>query len=420
MRIVWHCTDPVGADMAGPGIRAVELGRRLSGHEVTLCAPGAEGSRGEPFTGRRESDLAAALRGADVFVTMGFGFPLPLAWRFRGRLVLDLYDPVLLEQLAQFGAAATPEQRVSLAHVRGRLLALLRRADQVLCASPAQRTFWLGWLGAAGRLTPASVDGDPEARRLLAVVPFGVPEAPPRGGDHPLRRALGLDAAASLALFWGGLWDWMDPVLAVRAVAELRARGRDVHLAFLAAGRPGSGAPSGGATGAREETAAAGLGDRVHFIERWIPYADRGAALLDADLAVTAHRPSLEAELAFRTRLLDCLWAKLPVACTRGDALAAEAEREGWGAAADPGDAPGLARAMAELLEPGRRERARVAATEAASRYSWSRSAATVLDLLRERPPARPRGLAPGEATGASGLDFARALGAKAWRLIRW
>ena len=419
MKVVWHCTDPIGPEMAGPGIRAVELARRLSGHEVTLCAPGADRARGEPFATSSEAGFCAALRGADVLVTMGFGFPLPLAWRFRGRLVLDLYDPVLLEQLAQFGPGATPEQRVSLAHVRARLLALLRRADHVLCASPVQRAFWLGWLGAAGRLTPASIDGDPEARRLLAVVPFGLPDEPPLGAEHPLRSQLGLGATVPLALFWGGMWDWMDPSLAVRAVAELRRQGREVHLAFLAGSRPGGAAAPTGARAARDAAVAAGVADRVHFLERWIPYADRGAVLLDADLAVTAHRPSLEAEFAFRTRLLDCLWARLPVATTRGDALASEAEREGWGAAAEPGDVAGLARAISDLLDPARRERARAAAAEAAARYRWSRSAATLLDLLQQPPPLRARGFAPGETAGASGLAFARALGEKAWRLLR-
>ena len=57
----------------------------------------------------------------------------------------------LLEQLMQFGPRPTPDQRLSLGHVRARLLALLKRADHVLCASSRQRTFWLGWLGAAGR-----------------------------------------------------------------------------------------------------------------------------------------------------------------------------------------------------------------------------------------------------------------------------
>jgi glycosyltransferase involved in cell wall biosynthesis len=419
VRIVWHCADRVGAEMAGPGIRVVELARRLAArHEVTVVAPGATGLGGEPFGRSEPVSLADALRDAEVFVTQGFDFPLGAALRFKGRLVLDLYDPVQLEQLAQFGPRPTAAQRISLAHVRARLLALLSRADHVLCASPAQRAFWLGWLGAAGRLAPAALSDDPDARRLLAVVPFGLPEEPPQPDHAPLRRAFAIPAGAPLALFWGGLWDWMDPALAVRAVAALRDQGRELHLVFLGGARPGGDTMRAAASEAREAVRALRLEDRVHFLDRWVPYAERGALLLEADLAVTAHRPSLEAELAFRTRLLDCLWARLPVACTRGDTLASDAEREGWGTAADPGDAAGLARAMEALLEPAARERARTAAGTAAERYRWSRSAETVLRLLDAPAPPRPPPLVPGEVAGESPFAVARAFAEKALRRV--
>ncbi len=164
---------------------------------------------------------------------------------------------------------------------------------------------------------------------------------------------------AALALFWGGLWDWMDPALAVRAVSELATQEAEVHLVFLAGARPGGDTMRAAADEARRAAHALGVVERVHFLDRWVPYAERGSVLAEADLAVTAHRPSLETELAFRTRLLDCLWARLPPACTRGDTLAEEAEREGWGSAADAGDPRSLADAMAALLEPGARARAR-------------------------------------------------------------
>ena len=417
MKIVWHCEDRVGAEMAGPGIRVVELARRLAArHELAVVAPGATTLGDEPFARVEPSALGATLRGADAFVTQGFDFPLRAALGFRGRLVLDLYDPVQLEQLAQFGPHPSASQRISLAHVRARLLALLARADHVLCASPAQRAFWLGWLGAAGRLGPAALADDPVARKLLAVVPFGLPEAPPQAGDAPLRRAFSIPAAAPVALFWGGLWDWMDPALAVKAIAALREQGRELHLVFLGGARPGGDTMQAAATEAREAVRALRLDDRVHFLGRWVPYAERGAILLEADLAVTAHRPSLEAELAFRTRLLDCLWARLPVACTRGDTLASDAEREGWGAAVDPGDAAGLARAMLALLDPATRARARAAAGAAAERYQWSGSAETILELLESPASPRPPLLMPGEVAGESPLAVARAFAEKAFR----
>jgi hypothetical protein len=137
------------------------------------------------------------------------------------------------------------------------------------------------------------------------------------------------------------------------------------------------------------EEARAMAGPRVHFVEQWVDYAERGAWLLDADLAVSAHKPSLEAELAFRTRLLDCLWASLPAACTSGDVLAAEGEEQGWARTAPPGDVEALARAMASLCDPAANARARDAARAAAAGRTWQRSADTLLALLDGPAPAR-------------------------------
>ena len=400
MRIVYHCEDVVGARMAGPGIRAVELARRLSAsgrHQVTLVAPGADTLANEPF----QTGELSALRTAEAFISQGFGFPLRHLLRFKGRVVLDLYDPVQLEHLARFGPQATAEQRISLAVLRRRLLYLLSRADHVLCASPAQRALWLGWLGACGRLDPDALAGDPEARRLLAVVPFGIPEIAPARAGSPLRTAIRASANDRVALWAGGLWDWMDPALAVRALAIAREQVPDLRLALLAGQRPGAAAMQMTAA-ASEARAVAGPG--VHFIDDWVPYEERGAWLLDANLAVSAHKPSLEAELAFRTRLLDCLWAALPAACTSGDVLAAEGERQGWARLAPPGDAPALASAMVALCGADRNQHARSAAREAAAQRTWQRSAGVLLALLEgEAPRRQPLTRAPGMA-----IAFAR------------
>jgi glycosyltransferase involved in cell wall biosynthesis len=387
VRIAYHCEDVVGARMAGPGIRAVELSRRLSArHQVTLVAAGAEDLQEEPF--RTSRDLGEALEGADAFIAQGFGFPLPHLLRFRGRFLLDLYDPVQLEQLARMGGDPTAEQVVQVRYVRRRLQYLIRRADHVLCASRVQRAHWLGWMGASGRLSPQALAGDPEASRLIAVVPFGLPEQAPARDGTPLRSAIRAGPEDRVAFWAGGLWDWMDPALAVRALALARSQLPRLKLALLAGARPGTAAPPMRAA-AEEARAAAGPG--VHFIDAWVPYHERGAWLLDADVAVSAHKPSLEAELAFRTRLLDCLWAALPAACTSGDVLATEGEHQGWARTAPPGDAASFANAIVALCDPAANEKARSAARAAASFRTWQHSADLVLSLLDGPAPARPR-----------------------------
>ena len=442
--------------MAGPAIRAVELASRLAAkHEVTLACPGASAlpaalraakipgpgaDAGSPAAARgssrsfavRELAEGESLRPlldelqADVLIAQGFGFPARelLALPSRVRLVVDLYDPVLLELLARAGGAPDAQTRLHLLAVRARLFLLLARADHVLCASERQRAFWLGWLGAAARLTPEALAKDPAARALLAVVPFGIEDGPcvadaEAPGAKALREAAG--GAEHAILWWGGLWDWMDPRTAVRAIARLRAEGLSAALVLPAGNRPGA-APMRAAALADDEARRAGLGGSgVGRLSSWIRYAERGPLLAAASAAVSCHTPSLEAELAFRTRLLDCVWAGLPVAATAGDELSARAEREGWGAAISPGDDAQLAEALKLLLDPLASRTARAAALSAAPGYTWEKSAAPLLALLDAPAPARPspaNALLP-ELQGAAAGELAGAALGKLWRAIR-
>ena len=71
--------------------------------------------------------------------------------------------------------------------------------------------------------------------------------------------------------------------------------------------------------------------------------------------------------------------------------LASEGERQGWARTAPPGDVEGLAGAIVTLCDPPANARARAAAHAAAKERTWQRSADTVLSLLQEPAPERPR-----------------------------
>lgn len=427
MRIVWHCEDRAGPAMAGPAIRAVELCRRLAEeHEVLLLCPGATDlPAAQRVRGGRSFEVAehapgrsllGALKGADAFVTQGFGFPRRDLWLLpRGmRFLVDLYDPVQLELLSQLRVDPSARGRLHLALLRRRLLWLVSRADHVLCASERQRALWLGWLGATGRLTPEALGGDPEARALLAVVPFGAdPEPPPAQAA-----ALPVPEGDAAVIWWGGLWDWMDPLTAIRAVGRLRARGVRAALVLPAGNRPGA-KPMEAVARAQAEARALGLwGNGVSQLTAWVPYAERGGLLRAAAAAVSCHRPSLEAELSFRTRLLDCVWAQVPVAATAGDELSARAAQEGWARTVPPGDADALAAALRELLRPEVREQAQAAARAALPSYGWDLAAAPLRRLLRLPPPPRAAYPSAALAPELAGADPAEVVEAAARKLV--
>jgi hypothetical protein len=132
----------------------------------------------------------------------------------------------------------------------------------------------------------------------------------------------------------------------------------------------------------------------VFFNFGWVPYAERAAYLCDADLGVSAHLDTVEARFAFRTRVVDYLWAGLPVVATEGDALAELVHDRGLGRAVPHGDPDAWAVAIEELLDD---ETARSAAREhveqVRAELAWSRVAeplARLLDLPGRRQGASP------------------------------
>ncbi|MEM2125906.1 MAG: hypothetical protein QXQ53_05875, partial [Candidatus Methanosuratincola sp.] len=130
----------------------------------------------------------------------------------------------------------------------------------------------------------------------------------------------------------------------------------------------------------------------------WVPYADWPGVLLESDLALTLHFDTLETRLAFRSRMLDYIWAGLPIIATRGDATSELVEKYGLGAVVDYGDEVGVAEAILRLLEipkeawAQRFERARQDLT-------WERAVHPLVEFCRN-PRRAPDKVALGDRLG--------------------
>ena len=244
LRVVMWSTDPVGKQMAGPGIRYHRLATELAGRfEVTLVAPG-EGIPGTPYTFRTaESVRTAASLEADVVVAQNL--PLGLIRRLRRagvRLVFDLYAPALVEAAALLAEQEARDRSRSIRYeevVATTRVALLL-GDAFLCASERQRDHWLGALAALGRVTPEVYADDPTLGSLVAVVPFGIDPAP-RTSVPTVKGVLpGIEPSDRLLLWGGGIWNWFDPLTVIRAVGRLAETRSDVKLLFLGLAHPSS------------------------------------------------------------------------------------------------------------------------------------------------------------------------------------
>jgi glycosyltransferase involved in cell wall biosynthesis len=380
-RVLIASTDVVGAAMAGPGLRAWHLAHTLAArHTVTLAVPGGSDISDPSFAlapyAPSSGDLRPLLAQADVVLGQGFVFETcPELLQHELPLAVDLYDPLIVESLDQW--AALPAERAAALHARFLRLseALLRRGDFFLCANARQRDYWLGALTLAGRVGPATFAQDRAFEGLIALLPSGLPEAPPAPG-RALRAELGLHEEDFVLLWAGGLWSWFDPLTPIRAVARLASELPNLRLCLLAGPRPNPDGPPfrpPGYARARELAAELGaLGRSVHFVERWIEADARGAWLLDADLLVSAHQPGLETHLAFRTRLLDHLWAARPSVLSAGDELGERMALAGAALALPPADVDGWAVAIRALhADEHRRARMAEAAARLGATMTW-------------------------------------------------
>ena len=151
---------------------------------------------------------------------------------------------------------------------------------------------------------------------------------------------------------------------------------------------------------------ALGLRDRTVFFNLgWVPYAERGAYLLDADVAVSAHFDDIETRFSFRTRLLDCLWAGLPVVTTLGDSLGDQIVAGGAGRAVGFGDVAGWVDTLDAFLDDAAaRDEARAAAAEIRPSFEWP---LVVEPLRRLADPATTLAAAPG-AGRAAAVEYIR------------
>jgi len=373
-------SEPIRPRMAGIGIRYLELARRLPayGFEVLLLSPadpaeaaalGLDGARAARFERGR---AAVLLAGRDAVVAQGQLANDVLLECPELPAAIDLYDPWLIENLAYAPVLGFEPFRND--HATWSLQ--LGRGDFFLCSSEEQRSYYLGFLTALGRVNPEAVAGDPDLERLIAPVPFGVPEELP-----PHRPLLPPRAAGERRVLFGGLYDWYDPWTLLDALERLD---RPEWALYLVRNPNPESTPQRLMSEVEARCRARGWwGTRVRALD-WVAADRRFDLLRDVDVLAAPHRPSLETRLSLRTRFLDALAAGCPVVTSEGGAMSrllAE-HRAGW--VAPPGDAAALARCLEEALGGGEEVAVRRrGAVALAAELRWERALAPLVRFCR-------------------------------------
>ena len=355
--------------MAGIGIRYAEFARRLPrpGLDVVVVTAGepadARAVPGLPDDVRRfvRGDLRRLLADCDAVIAQG-QLANDVVLEVRDRPVaIDLYDPWLIENLhyaPDLGVGPYLNDHAS-------WVLQLSRGDFFMCSSAEQRLFYLGFLTALGRVNPQRVAVDPALERLIAAVPFGVPQALP-----PHRAYLPPRSPGERRVLFGGLYDWYDPWPLLRALERLD---RPAWRLFVVRTPNAATTPQRVWASVEAWCRERGFWDeRVQPID-WVPEDRRYDLLRDVDLLVALHRPGLETSLSLRTRFLEAFAAGCPVITTDGGVVSGLLREHAAGWVVAPDDTEGLARALVEALEGEPSGKRRQAARALAARFEWER-----------------------------------------------
>jgi glycosyltransferase involved in cell wall biosynthesis len=379
--------EPIAQKMAGPAIRALELGKALAqNHKVAVFSPvigGDPPSEALPdnltlVRGGGARDLRAlAEESESVFIQSNVLKPYPFLSELGKYLIVDLYDPYLFAILVQYkndSAQASASYRMMHKVLETHMLA----CDFAVCASERQRDYWIGRFCAQGRLTPEMYDFDPSLRKLIDVVPYGLPEQLPAKNGPGLREIEGIGENDPVLVWGGGIWDWFDPLTVIEAVRTCLSEIPNLRLVFMGTQSPNPKVPVMDMT-KRARALAEGyglVGKNIFFLDGWVPYEERVNYLLDATAAVSAHFDLPETRFSFRTRILDYFWCGLPILTTTGDGLGELIEANGAGLVMSYKDVSAWSAAIKKIVTEGQtREAMKKGARTLANAYHWPANA---------------------------------------------
>lgn len=384
--------DSIAPSMAGPGIRAVQLGTILGrNNNVRVVTTGdflpIDSDIFVKQTTRRQ--LREHANWADVILFQGFILAqYPWLKYTNALLIADLYDPLHLEQLEDTHAEEITSRTDAIRATVAAVTEQLRYADFIICASEKQRDFWLGYLSALGRINPSNYVHDSSLRELIAVVPFGISEEDPVQTRHGIRGVIpGISDTDFLMLWGGGIYNWFDPLTLIRAVHQVSTTHPEVKLFFMGLAHPNplftEYSMSDKALLLAEELDI--RNKNVFFNESWVPFEERANFLLDANVGVSTHFVHLETAFSFRTRLLDYLWAGLPIIATEGDTFAPIIEHHKLGIVVDENDVQSCVEAIINLIENKQlRDQYSQNVARIRERYRWSKVAEPLLYFVRK------------------------------------
>jgi hypothetical protein len=269
---------------------------------------------------------------------------VPFLGRANRRIptILDYVGPGLYEDFVARGRISAPLIQLALES--------FWYGDFLITTTQRERFYLLGLLAASGRLSEGRRDREDP---LVQVVRMTPPREPPKARVRRPERS----GPERVFLLAGAFLPWYDYALLGKAINLLDRSTKALVRVVVMGGNPRMPQQE---KRVRDILSAEIHSDSLEF-SGVVPFSRRAEYYLGADVGLVVSPNTVEDELSARTRIVDYLWARLPVITPGRDEYSAELLAGGAGFAygSRPED---LSRVMSEIVQrPADMEKARLA-----------------------------------------------------------
>ncbi len=392
-RIAIFASEPVTGKIGGLGIRQLEIARVLSrSFEVRLLTPYEITEHEETFPLEKISyeypnTLENHVRWADALYAHHPAVAY-YAKKYKTPVAVDLLVHEYFEGLER-EPLEKMKRREKNVHFSNSVLNLSRQlamGDFFVCPSERSRDYYLGALTLSGKLDPEIYLNDPEFKSIVDIVPFGIPGGNPRKGKRFFRGKLKGVKEDDFIILWGGtLANWYDVETPLKAMKRIAKSHPAVKLVFTGFANPMHSEPT--ETYVRSEKLAKKwklLDKSVFFYKDWIPYESRQYYLTECDAGIVTFSDHLENRFSQRIRLLDYVWAGLPVLTNPGNVLGDWIREGELGETVPFGDEKSLAKVIVDWAKnPKKALQIKKRAISAKENLSWEKVCRPLVEFFK-------------------------------------
>ena len=377
--------DRVGSSMAGPAIRAVAIANAVSKQNETVLLSLNEASQSLNSTLKVVTSQGKKwVKWADIVIYQGIVLEHFRQLR-KGKkyLIADMYDPLHIEYLGSAVNTSMYVRRAVLSVTAASIGLQMRLSDLILAASPNQVTLWQSHMAAWNVIDPLEYDKDPELKNHTAIVPFGISDENPTATENPYLNTFKEIKENDPILLWGGgIYDWFDPLTLIEAINIVKVKIPNIRLVFMGGKHPNPDVLVNKIVQKSINLANSYnlLNKNIFFNETWVDYDKRQNYLLNATIGISTHHKSLETQFSFRTRILDYLWAGLPIISTEGDYFAELIKEKNCGEVVEQKNSSKLAQSIINLLQENNLQNARKNSLALRNEFRWNKVLKPVLD----------------------------------------